>query len=127
MVHIRLRTDREAYAPGSSVTVELINDSDQHVFYNLCFGYVDLERKVGDRWRAVRQRLHPAATPATADTPMGCHAVGLGLPPGARAADMLRLPADLPVGTYRLLSGVTIDDERGKLASTAFSLSLIHI
>lgn len=103
-------TDQDRYAPGSEVQLQLENQTEQTIGYNLCFS--ELQQQTGGEWQLVEGSEEV------------CTAIQNGLEPGDQATYTKTLPADLPAGTYRYETDVTYRDteEREPLATEPFSV-----
>ena len=85
---VTLAPDREAYAPGETVSAELFNGSDIELGIGLCG--LRVEQEVGSQWTLV------------GPFSLRCLDPMLGIGPGSRYVQTLRLDPDLAGGVYRL-------------------------
>jgi len=99
-----LRTDRSEYDPGEAATLELSNNSDGSVGYNLCFS--QLERFSSTGWTLAQ------------GTRTGCLGIQLSLEPGERATGQWLLSADLRAGMYRISTHIEESDGDAKRVSS---------
>lgn len=104
--------EAEAYAPGDAVPVTLRNAGRAEVGYNLCAGFLVLERD-DDGWAV-------APVPLTRTPDTACTAQLNLMGPGEEAASTAYLPADLPAGSYRLVTTVEVDGVQQQLTTGAF-------
>ena len=106
---VRLTADETAYAPGSDVLLQLVNETDGVVGYNLCMAA--LEQETPDGWQ-------PAG-----ESEM-CTMIQNGLEPGDSAAYTKTLAADLPAGRYRYATDVErrATGRREQVATDAFAV-----
>ncbi len=99
---VRLTVDRDAYAPGDTVSARLVNDSELDLGYNLCSA--SLERQDGAGWTVVDEPLWIC----TADLKR--------LPAGESVPYRRALSAGLERGRYRLRTRVEHPLPRGSRA-----------
>lgn len=85
---VRFTTDRDAYAPGDTVSARLVNGSDAALGYDLCFSTVEMQE--GGGWIVADEPL------------MSCMSDLPTLHPGESVAHLRELPARLERGRYRL-------------------------
>ncbi|MEX2401024.1 MAG: hypothetical protein WD423_09660 [Rhodothermales bacterium] len=110
---ITLRTGTDTYAVGDEVRLRLENQSGSEVGYNLCFAYLDLQRRTGDEWHDVTADLGP-------DDSVACTAELRTLAPGDEAAGLAHIPADLPGDSYRITHDVEVHGEMQTIPSNSF-------
>lgn len=94
-VALELEVEPEEVAAGDSITLELDNESSESVSYNLCSS--GLEREAGGAWEDVQSNRV-------------CTRELRILPPGEEARYTLQLPDELSPGTYRVYTGVHLND-----------------
>jgi hypothetical protein len=96
---VRFTVDRDAYAPGDTVSARLVNGSEVALGYNLCFS--TLERQAGAGWTVADEPL------------MVCTAELRSLQPGESVGHRRVLPDGLERGRYRLRTHVEHPLPRG--------------
>lgn len=88
---VDFEVEPDEVAAGDSITLELENDAQESVSYNLCSS--GLEMETDGAWQDV-----PSSRMCTRELRI--------LQPGAEATFRLQLPSDLAPGTYRFYTGV---------------------
>lgn len=91
-IGLNFTTDAVQYAPGSTVQLQLNNQTAETIGYNLCFS--DLEQQTDQGWESVE------------DSDTVCTTIQHGLMPGKKATYEKALMSDLPDGTYRFMTEV---------------------
>lgn len=108
---VAFAVDRDAYAPGDTVSARLVNGSELPLGYNLCFS--TLERQEGGGWTVADEPL------------MVCTAELRTLRPGESVGHRRALPAGLARGRYRLRTHVehpVPSGNRAEVRSAAFTV-----
>ncbi|HEX2189947.1 MAG TPA: hypothetical protein VHG51_13665 [Longimicrobiaceae bacterium] len=96
---VRIALEREAYAPGDTLSARLVNDSGVELGYNFCI--TTLLRREGGGW-------------VVADVPLAlCTAELRPLRPGDSVALLREIPARLESGEYRLRATVLVPLDGG--------------
>jgi hypothetical protein len=110
---VTLVADAREYAPGDQVKITLANGSNQRVGYNICFAFLDLERRDKSVWTKVAADLGPGGNVA-------CTAQLIFMPPGEEADSVAHLAEDLSPATYRIAYNVEVGSMGTKVATEAF-------
>jgi hypothetical protein len=103
---VTLTTDSGCYHPGDTVVITLENLSERIVGYNLCGGFIPVERLEDGTWQGVKMDS------GLDDYPNAAHACTGEmhlLQTGQHDAAQRRFPPEMPSGRYRLRTEVSID------------------
>lgn len=110
-----LSTDEDVYAPGARVEIELTNATSAAIEYNICFAFLSLERPIDDGWQRVEASLGPEPDAA-------CTLELRRLAAGSDAESEVFLPDDLPSGSYRLATEISMGNAMVVLESDPFEV-----
>lgn len=114
---VELTVERQSYAPGDSVGLQLENASDRRVGGNLCSS--TLQRRADGEWTRPDawddDRNNDGVTEA-------CRMILNSVGPGAATTATLVLPPDLAAGTYRFETTAEIGDTKRPVQTAPFSV-----
>ena len=110
-VGLAFETAAAEYAPGDAVDTAVRNESEEPVYFNICFAFLDLVRG----GEVVAGSLGP-------DQNAACQSDLRSLAPGEVAEGTARLPDGLEPGTYRLATEVEVDGDRRRLVTRSFEV-----